>query len=33
MDVKLEFPNGNLEEEVYIEKPKGFELTNKGDYV
>jgi hypothetical protein len=33
MDVKSTFINGNLEEEVYIEKPKGFQLTNKGDYV
>ena len=33
MDVKSSFLNGNLEEEVYIEKPKGFQLTNKGDYV
>jgi hypothetical protein len=33
MDVKSAFLNGNLEEEVYIEKPKGFQLTNKGDYV
>jgi hypothetical protein len=33
MDVKSTFLNGNLEEEVYIEQPKGFQLTNKGDYV
>jgi hypothetical protein len=33
MDVKSKFLNGNLEEEVYIEKPEGFQLTNKGDYV
>jgi hypothetical protein len=33
MDVKSTFLNGNLEEEVYIEKPDGFQLTNKRDYV
>ena len=33
MDVKSVFLNGNLEEEVYIEQPKGFQLTDKGDYV
>jgi hypothetical protein len=33
MDVKSTFLNGNLEEEVYIEQPEGFKLTNKGDYV
>jgi hypothetical protein len=33
MDVKSTFLNGNLEEEVYIEEPEGFQLTNKGDYV
>ena len=33
MDVKSAFLNGNLEEEVYIEEPKGFKLTDKGDYV
>ena len=33
MDVKSSFLNGNLEEEVYIEKPEGFQLTDKGYYV
>ena len=33
MDVKSVFFNGNLEEEVYIEKPKGFLLLENGDYV
>ena len=32
MDVKSTFLNGNLEEEFYIEKPEGFQLTSKGDY-
>jgi hypothetical protein len=33
MYVKSVFLNGNLEEEVYIEKPKGFQLSNNEDYV
>lgn len=33
MDVNLEFLNGNLEEEVYIEQPEGFDLLNSKDYV
>jgi hypothetical protein len=33
MDVKSTFLNGNLEEEVYIEKLERFQLTNKGEYV
>jgi hypothetical protein len=32
MDVKSTFLNGNLDEEVYIEQPKGFKL-HKEDYV
>jgi hypothetical protein len=33
MDANSTFLNGNLEEEVYIEKPEGFILINKGNYV
>ena len=33
MDVKSTFLNGILEEEVYIEKLEGFQLTDKGYYV
>jgi hypothetical protein len=32
MDVKPTFLNGNLEEEVYIEKSEGFHLLEYGDY-
>jgi hypothetical protein len=33
MDVKSTFLNGDLEEEVYMEQPKGFLPTDKKDYV
>ena len=33
IDVKLAFLNGDLEEEVYIEKHKGFQLTDNPDNV
>jgi hypothetical protein len=33
MDVKSTFLNGNLEEEVFIEQPEGFQLTDNQDYV
>jgi hypothetical protein len=32
MNVKYAFPNGNLEGEVFIEQPEGFQLSENQDY-
>jgi hypothetical protein len=33
MDVKSTFINGDLEEDLYVEQPKGFSLIDNHDYV
>ena len=33
MDVKTAFLNGVIEEEVYIEHPKGFDVENRETHV
>jgi hypothetical protein len=33
MDVKSSFLNGKIEEEVYIEQPEGFHLSENENYV
>ena len=33
MDVKTTFLNGFIEEEVYIEQPQGFEVSDKETHV
>jgi hypothetical protein len=33
MDVKSSFLNGDLKEEVYMEEPEGFQLSDNPDFV
>ena len=33
MDIKAAFLNGVIEEEVYIEQPKGFDVENRETHV
>jgi hypothetical protein len=33
MDVKSDFINGYIKEEVYMEQPKGFQLSDNPDFV
>jgi hypothetical protein len=33
MDIKYAFMNDKLEEQVYIEQPEGFQLSENADYV
>jgi hypothetical protein len=33
MDIKSSFLNGEIEEEVYIEQPEGFQLSENTNYV
>jgi hypothetical protein len=33
MDAKTTFLNGNIEEEVYLEQPRGFEVHNRASHV
>jgi hypothetical protein len=33
MDVKSVFLNGDIKEEVYMEKPEGFQLSDNPDFV